>query len=132
MRMPIRYIDWFLVLPLIAAVIMIGEIDMPREDALTLSSWVKAAALAAITLVITFVVAVGSALDRRCSEEYLFQIMANAALVALAATMLVNFAWVVGEKVVDLPEMASDNVIGVVVFAWISGYYWFRVRGIAQ
>lgn len=111
---------------------MIAEIDNPEPNAIELSSWVKGAALMVASAVGALVVAAASELDRRCSEEYVFQIMANAALVGLGATMLVNLGWVIGEKVLNLPEMASDNIIGVAVLSWVLAYYWFRLRGIAQ
>lgn len=130
--MSIQRLDWFLVLPLLASLVMIAEFDTPRESIMAMTSWAKVSALVAATLLVSIAVAAASAIDRRCSEEYVFQIMANAALVAFAATMLINLGWVIGEKVFNLPELASDNIIGIITLAWVLSYYWFRVRGIAQ
>jgi hypothetical protein len=132
MKLTVRTVDWFLFLPLVAGLVMIAEFDAPSPDAVELSVVAKAIGLTFVTAILAVAVAAASALDRRCSEDYLFQIMANAALVAFAATMLVNLVWVIGEKVLDLPELASDNIIGVNTLAWVLAYYWFRVKGLAQ
>lgn len=132
MKMGINRLDWFLVLPLLASTAMIAEIDPPRESVLAISQWDQAGILVPITLVVSLLIAIGSALDRRCTEEYLFQLMANAALVGVAASMLVNLAWVIGVKVYDLPDMAAENMVGVTMFSLITAYYWFRFRGISQ
>ena len=77
-------------------------------------------------------VAIASAIDRRCSEEYLYQIMANSALVGVASTMLVHLCWVIGIKMFDLPDLSAENMVGVSMLALILSYYWFRLKGIAQ
>ncbi|MEP0189504.1 MAG: hypothetical protein ABJP70_02490 [Erythrobacter sp.] len=132
MKMGINRLDWFLVLPLLASGTMIAEIDPPRESVLSISQWEQAGILVPITLIISLLVAIGAAIDRRCSEEYLFQIMANSALVGVASSMFVHLAWVIGVKVYDLPDMAAENMVGVTMFSLITAYYWFRFRGISQ
>lgn len=130
--MSIKQLDWFIALPLLASLAMIAEIDAPRDSVLALTSLAKGAILIGLAAVICAIVAASSAIDRRCSEEYAFQIMANAALVAFATTMLVDLAWVIGEKTWDFPELASDNILGILTFSWALSYYWFRLRGISR
>ncbi|QIQ87366.1 hypothetical protein [Erythrobacter sp.] len=131
MRMPLRRLDWFLVLPLIAGLALVAEIDPPDDPAITLGPFIKGAVIALVALLVSLAVAAASAIDRRCTEEYAFQIMANAALVAVAATMLTHAGWIIAGKFVGLPALESDNVVGVMVIGWIASYYWFRLRGIA-
>ncbi len=132
MKMKISRLDWFLVLPLLASTVMIAEIDPPRMSAINLTQWEQAGILVPITLIVSLLVAIGAAIDRRCSEEYLFQIMANAALVGVAASMFVHMFWIIGTKVFDLPDMSAENVVGVTMLALILSYYWFRFKGISQ
>ena len=132
MKMTIGRLDWFLVLPLAASALMIAEIDPPRESFITVAQWEQAAILVPITLVLSVMVAVASAIDRRCSKEYLYQIMANSALVGVASTMLVHLCWVIGIKMFDLPDLSAENMVGVSMLALILSYYWFRLKGIAQ
>ena len=132
MKMTIGRLDWFLVLPLAASALMIAEIDPPRESFITVAQWEQAAILVPITLVLSVMVAIASAIDRRCSEEYLYQIMANSALVGVASTMLVHLCWVIGIKMFDLPDLSAENMVGVSMLALILSYYWFRLTGIAQ
>ncbi|MFU7526969.1 hypothetical protein [Qipengyuania sp. ASV99] len=130
--MAIKYLDWFLILPFISALVMVAEIDAPRAVLIEIGPWAKGAVLAAMALAASVIVAAASAIDRRCTEEYAFQIMANAALVALAATMLVHLGWIIAKKALGLPELDSDNIIGIMVIGWVTSYYWFRLRGITQ
>ncbi|MBV7258718.1 hypothetical protein [Erythrobacter crassostreae] len=130
--MNIERLDWFIALPLLASLVMIAEADAPREAVVALTPWAKGLILGGLGLLFNVAVAAASAIDRRCSEEYAFQIMANAALVGFAATMLVNLCWVIGEKVFGLPELASDNIIGILTFGWAISYYWFRFKGVAR
>lgn len=131
MKLPLHRLDWFLVLPLLAGIVMVAEINPPGDTALPLGPVVKGAVLAVVALLVSLLVAAASAIDRRCTEEYAFQIMANAALVAVAATMLTHGGWVIAGKFADLPALESDNIVGVMVIGWIASYYWFRLRGIA-
>jgi len=131
MKLPLQRLDWFLVLPLLAGLVMVAEIDPPGDTAVQLAPFVKGAALAVVALLVSLLVAAASAIDRRCTEEYAFQIMANAALVAVAATMLTHAGWIIAARFADLPALESDNVVGVMVIAWVASYYWFRLRGIA-
>jgi len=111
---------------------MIAEIDPPRTSFITISQWEQAALVAPATLIIAIVIAIAAAIDRRCNEEYLFQILANAALVGVAASMIIHLFWVIGIKAFNWPDLAAENMVGVTTLAWISGYYWFRLRGISQ
>lgn len=132
MRMTIQRLDWFLAIPLIAGVVMVAEIDGPREVVRELTQFEQGAILIPITLLLGVIIAAASAIDRRCSEEYTFQVMANAALTALATTMMVNLFWLIGVKTLDLPDLSGENMAGIMVIAWVLSYYWFRMRGIAR
>ncbi len=132
MKMGISRLDWFLVLPLFASAVMIAEIDPTRVSAISITQWEQAGILVPITLMVSLLVAIGAAIDRRCSEEYLFQIMASAALVGVATSMFVHMFWIIGIKIFALPDMAAENMVGVTTFAWIAAYYWFRFRGLSQ
>ncbi|WP_298470991.1 hypothetical protein [uncultured Erythrobacter sp.] len=132
MRMTVQRLDWFVALPLLASVVMIVEIDPPRESILSIGPFVQGMIVIALSLVVCVSIAAASALDRRCSEEYVFQIMANAALVGFASTMLINLLWLIGVKVFGLPDLSSENMIGILTLCWALAYYWFRIKGIAQ
>ena len=132
MKVTIGRLDWFLVLPMAASALMIAEIDPPRASFVQIAQWEQAAILVPITLVLSILVAIASAIDRRSSEDYLFQIMANSALVGVASSMLVHLCWVIGIKIFDLPDLSAENMVGVTMLALILSYYWFRFKGISQ
>lgn len=132
MRMSVQRLDWFFILPIFASIIMIAEIDPPRDPAIQWGEWVQGGVLVAATVVVSVLIAIGAAIDRRCSEEYTFQILANASLVAVASMALINLFWLIGVKAFDLPDMSSENMVGVTMLAMVLSYYWFRLKGIAQ
>ena len=131
MKMTIQRLDWFLVLPAALAGTMIAEIDPPRESFIAVSQWEQAAIVVPVTLLMSVLIAIGSAIDRRCSEEYLFQLMSNAALVGVATSMLIHLLWIIGIKAFNLPDMAAENMVGITTLSWIAAYYWFRLKGIS-
>jgi len=132
MKMGINRLDWFLILPLGASAAMAAEIDPPRETVLAIAPWEQAAILVPMTLLVGVIIAILTALDRRCSEDYLFQIMANAALVGVAVSMVIHLIWLIGTKAYGLPDLSAENMVGVTTLAWIISYYWFRLKGIAR
>ncbi len=132
MNKSINRLDWFFLLPLVVSVTMLAEIDPPRTGALSLAQWEQTAILVPATLFIALAVAIASAIDRRRGEEYLFQVLANSALVAVATISLVHLAWIIGVKAFDLPDISAENMVGTTMLSLILSYYWFRLKGIAQ
>lgn len=132
MRISPGKLDLVLIVPLIAALMMIG--DEPREQsvAMTISPWMQAGGLGIVTAILVLFVAKASSLDRRCGEEYVFHVMANAAFVALGTMALLNMAWLITAKFYPLHELTGQNMAGVTILAWILGYYWYRMRGLQQ
>lgn len=132
MKLSPQRLDWLLALPLIAGITMIAETGNARETAVDIGPWAQGAALLILGVIISLGVAAMSAIDRRCSEEYVFQVMANAALVAFASTALINMIWAMAALAFNLPQTSGQNITGVLMISWVLGYYWFRWRGIAS
>lgn len=125
-------LDVFLVLPLGAALLMIGEAAKEQAAVHSFTPWEQTAMLGAGTLILVLLVVKATAFDRRCSEEYIFQLMANAALVAMGCMALVNVIWLLAVKFFAIPELTSQNITGIAILAWILSYYWYRLRGVSQ
>jgi hypothetical protein len=132
MRISPGKLDVVLIVPLIATLMMVG--DEPARESVTwgLSPFAQAATLGVATALLALFVVKATSLDRRCSEEYIFQVMANAALVALGTMALFNLFWLIAMKFYPLPELAGTNMVGITILAWILSYYWYRFRGMAQ
>lgn len=132
MRISPGKLDVVLIVPLIATLMMVG--DEPARESVTwgLSPFAQAAILGVATALLALFVAKATSFDRRCSEEYIFQVMANAALVALGTMALFNLFWLIAMKFYPIPELAGTNMVGITILAWILSYYWFRFRGMAQ
>lgn len=92
--------------------------------------WLTGIAAAVLMVVIALVVTRLSSLDRKRSEEYTFQIMANAAVVSIMTTLIVSFAWsndlLLGRW---LGEPSLNQVQALILGSWSIGYFTYRARG---
>lgn len=132
MKLSPQRLDMFLVLPLGASLLMIGEAAKEGAVSHIFTSWEQAGLLGIGTLVLVFLVAKATAFDRRCSEEYIFQLIANAALVGLGCMAIVNVIWLLATKFYAIPELTGQNMTGIAMLAWILAYYWYRMRGLQE
>ena len=71
---------------------------------------------------------VGAKLDRKHLDDYMFQMVANGAVIAIITTMLVNMIWEVGSGI--LPPITRDDLISVMMGSWSLGYFFYRFRGL--
>ncbi|WP_438730758.1 hypothetical protein ACR9YC_05115 [Parasphingorhabdus sp. DH2-15] len=82
--------------------------------------------------IISFGLVIASNLDRRCTEDYTFQLMANAAQVAvitmLALNLLSSFDFL--NELTGLRELQKDDMIGITLVSWATAYFIFRQRGL--
>ena len=132
MRISPGKLDMVLIVPLIATLMMVGDEPARESVALGLSPFAQAAILGSVTTLLALFVAKATSLDRRCSEEYVFQVMSNAALVALGTMALFNLFWLIAMKFYPIPELAGTNMVGIAILAWILSYYWYRLRGVTR
>jgi hypothetical protein len=82
--------------------------------------------------VISYLVALGSNVDRHCAEDYSFQLMANAALVALA-TMV--FFSLIGKldfllELIGLREIQANDLVGITLMSWAVSFFYFQRKGL--
>ena len=124
--------DIFFIFPGLASLPMMADGPSKSEPLIALSPVPQVLILALIGSLIASFIVFASAIDRKCTEDYLYQIIANASLVGVATAMLVNMFWLLGVAIWGLPELSGQNMAGITLFGWIVGYYWFRFRGIAS
>ena len=123
-------LDLLFILPAIVSIRMIADTPNKANAAFTLDPVMQGIMLVAGTILIGFLILLGSDLDRRFTEDYLFQMLANAALIAVGTTALINMFWLGAMQFYQLPELTAQNITGVMVLAFFLGYYLFRFRGV--
>ena len=90
-------------------------------------------AAVALMLLVGFIVTKVAALDRRNSEEYTFQILANGAVVSVMTTMFVTLAWTSDFLLARwLGEPSSSQLIALLMGSWSVGYLTYRIRGVSE
>ncbi len=130
MQISASLLDKFLLLPLAASLMMMA--DKGKVDAaLTSGSATQVMLLAAATLVVAILAVLGTKIDRRCTEDYIYQILSNAALIAVVTAVMMNMAWGIVTVVdISMPRLTGQMMTGIVGFSWCTAYYWYRWRGV--
>ncbi|MEO0441922.1 MAG: hypothetical protein AAF067_13750 [Pseudomonadota bacterium] len=82
------------------------------------------------TVVIGFFSTIVAKLDRRKTDDYHFQIMANSAIIANITAIFVSLAWSLAEP--QLGTMSIQILIAILLLAWGLGYFFYRWRGFGQ
>ena len=90
----------------------------------------KLAALIGAMVILSAIAAVGAKLDRRHLDDYMFQMIANGAVIGIISTIFLKMIWEVGKDV--LPPITSDDLMAVLVGSWSLGYFFYRWRGLNE
>jgi len=82
--------------------------------------------------IISFGFVLGSNFDRRCTEDYTFQLMANGAQVAVVTMLIINFftSFDFLSEITGLRELQKDDFVGITLMSWATAYFIFRQRGL--
>lgn len=70
----------------------------------------------------------GAKLDRRHLDDYMFQMVANGAVIAIITTILINMVWEIASG--SLPPITRNDLIAVMMGSWSLGYFFYRWRGL--
>lgn len=111
-------------------------VDNSFDDVQTIAA-ASSPLISAIILVVVipaaaFLFTIASNVDRRCTEDYSFQLMANAALVAIMTLLAVDVILdlEVLRNAIGIRELRRDDMMGIAVMSWSSAYFIFRIRGL--
>ena len=131
MKLKPGHIDLIFILPTLAAISMMSDQSDFARTTIELSGWAQVIILVPATLLIAYLANIGAKIDRRCSEDYIMQLMAYAGLIAVITTIMVNMLWGLAALILELPDLTAENMAGVTAISWCIRYYWYRFPGIA-
>ncbi|MEL6875946.1 MAG: hypothetical protein AAGM33_10775 [Pseudomonadota bacterium] len=124
--------DWAFGFVLVVGIILlILEVRDPVE--LVTATWspeIIAVTTIGFTVVIGLFATVVAKFDRRKTDDYHFQIMANSAIIANITAIFVSLAWSLAEP--QLGTMSIQILIAILLLAWGLGYFFYRWRGFGQ
>lgn len=124
-------VDILFVIFLVLGIAMIAKTQTPVVTATTGGSLIQTTAAIVGTAIVTLLVIVGAKFDRRCAEDYAFQMMAHAAFVAIPTSLIVHAIWDL--RVLNRAGFApptSSDLIGVILVAWACAYAGYRIKGL--
>ena len=122
--------DWLFVFMLIASVLLAVLNGQKTETYQFVPPplFPKLALLMGTMVMLSALAMVGAKLDRKYLDDYMFQMVANGAIIAIITTMLVNMIWEIGSD--TLPPISRDDLISVMMGSWALGYFFYRWRGL--
>lgn len=84
------------------------------------------------SLVLSWLLAFGSSADRRCADDYAFQLLASSALVGMLAMFLASALWALDflPDALGIRGMRGQDQMAIGMVAWGVGYFTFRIRGL--
>lgn len=93
--------------------------------------WFETGLAIALTSLIALYAVWAAKFDRQCAEDYVFQLVTNAALIAVITAMLSHAIWDFSMlNARGLPKPTSGEIMGVLMLSWAMGYIFYRARGV--
>ena len=122
--------DWLFVIMLFASVFLAVS-DGLQSDVYQFVPpplFPKLALLTGAMVLFSALATLGAKLDRRHLDDYMFQMVANGAVIAIITTILVNMVWEIASG--SLPPITRNDLVAVMMGSWSLGYFFYRWRGL--
>jgi drug/metabolite transporter (DMT)-like permease len=122
--------DWIFAFMLTASVVLLVLSGLKTDVRPLVPSplFPKLALLIGATVALSIMATLGAKLDRKHLDDYMFQMVANGAVIGIVTTLFVNMLWEIGSDI--LPPLTSDDLIAVMIGSWSLGYFFYRWRGL--
>lgn len=122
--------DWLFLFMLTASValLLMSGLKSDVREFVPPPLFPKVALLIGAVLLLSAIATVGAKLDRKHLDDYMFQMVANGAVIAIVTTLLVNMIWEMGSAI--LPPITRDDLIAAMMGSWSLGYFFYRWRGL--
>ena len=90
------------------------------------------AVLLAVSLVMAVLLALGSQADRRCADDYAYQLLATGAMIGMLTTIGANIFWALDflPDAIGIRSMRGQDQMAIGMIGWGVAYFTFRIRGL--
>jgi hypothetical protein len=90
------------------------------------------AVLLAGSLVLAVLLALGSQADRRCADDYAYQLLATGAMIGMFTTIGANIFWALDflPDAIGIRDMRGQDQMAIGMIGWGVAYFTFRIRGL--
>jgi hypothetical protein len=87
--------------------------------------------LLAIPAVFAVIFGFGTSADRRCADDFAFQLLATSAMVGMFTMIGVNTLWALDflADAIDIRGLRGQDMMAIGMVGWGVGYFGFRIRG---
>jgi hypothetical protein len=130
----IHMMNFFFTIMLVGGAVMLVDTSYEevKQIAQIANPLTSAIALILAVPVLSLLFAMGSNLDRHCAEDYSFQLMANAAIVAVGTMFFCNlFASIDFIKdAIGLRDIVREDMVGMTMMSWAIGFFYFQRKGL--
>jgi hypothetical protein len=130
----IHLMNFFFTIMLVGGAVMLVDTSYEevKQIAQTANPLASAITLVVAVPILSFLLAIGSNVDRHCAEDYSFQLMANAAIVALGTMLFCNLLASIDliTDAIGLREIVREDMVGITMMSWASAYFYFQRKGL--
>ncbi len=122
--------DWLFGALLAASIAMLwlGGLQAEASQFVPPPLFPKLALLIGAMIVLSALATLGARLDRKHLDDYMFQMVANGAIIGIITSLFVHMLWEIGSDI--LPPITGDDLIAVMIGGWSLGYFFYRWRGL--
>ena len=122
--------DWLFGALLAASIAMLwlGGLQAQASQFVPPPLFPKLALLIGAMTVLSALATLGARLDRKHLDDYMFQMVANGAIIGIITSLFVHMLWEIGSDI--LPPITGDDLIAVMIGGWSLGYFFYRWRGL--
>lgn len=122
--------DWLFLFLLTASIVILVISGLKAEASQFVPPplFPKLALLIGAMVTLSAIATLGAKFDRKHLDDYLFQMIANGAVIGIITTMFVKAAWEIGSDI--LPPITSDDLMAIMIGSWSLGYFFYRFRGL--
>lgn len=84
------------------------------------------------SLVLAWILAFGTSADRRCADDYAFQLLASGSIVGMFTMIIASVFWALDflPDALGIRGMRGQDQMAIGMVAWAVGYFTFRIRGL--
>tara|TARA_R110000850_G_scaffold252198_1_gene377337 strand:+ start:359 stop:790 length:432 start_codon:yes stop_codon:yes gene_type:complete len=122
--------DWLFGFLLIASIAMLVTSGVQAEPSPFVPPplFPKLVLLIGAMVLLSALATAGAKLDRRHLDDYMFQMVANGAVIGMVTTLFLHMLWDIGSDI--LPPISRDDLVAVMIGSWSLGYFFYRWRGL--
>mgnify|MGYP000560229377 CR=1 FL=1 len=132
-RMSLGVTTFITTVMFLAGVVILARGSFLPELTLTPSSdpAIDIALLIGVPAILAVILAVGSAADRKCADDFAYQLLATSAMIGMFTIIGTNAIWAIDflRDAIGIRDLRGPDMMAIGLVGWGVSYLAFRIRG---